>query len=127
MNRQIEFKIWDKLEKKFITLDDLQKLRAIGIQNNGTLFLDPHYNFVSNMMLQKDTFIFCQFTGLYDCNNQKIFESDYLKCEGLEMIVRWDEFSAGFCFEDDSGKQIDVTRDNSNNFEIIGNKYENRN
>ena len=66
-----------------------------------------------------------QFTGLLDKDGKEIYESDYLRLEGLEVKVKWSEFDAGFVFEDESGSQMTITSGNSNEWKIIGNIYKN--
>lgn len=57
MNREIKFRIWDQVDKKFLTLKEYQELGAIEVENDGTLTLSPRFRFLTSMMLMPERFI----------------------------------------------------------------------
>lgn len=68
MNREIKFRIWDNVDKKYLSLQDYQDLGAIEVENDGTLTLSPRYRFLTSMMIMPERFVPQQYTGLKDKN-----------------------------------------------------------
>ena len=85
--RKIEFRAWDNIAKmmiypneyehEFITFDG----KAVQIFGNPQERTD----------VEELDYTLMQFTGLYDCNNQKIFEGGILKYDGDYEGDRWEE------------------------------------
>ncbi|AUN43423.1 YopX superfamily protein [Streptococcus phage vB_SthS_VA460] len=79
-----------------------------------------------------DDIVLMQSTGLIDSVGKEIFEGDILSIESdegnIRVIVYWDDKHALFMFEEKYNKKValaELFEDNSYQFNIIGNIYEN--
>ncbi len=132
MNRDIKFRLWSKIGKKFIETDnpDLDFV----INNNGYLYSIEYCYGETCILPQMDTEVL-QFTGLKDRNGKEIYEGDILKYNfpydgRLKHVssVKFLETEASFGIKDRYENEIPLYRIAANNyFEIIGNIYENKN
>lgn len=130
MNRDIKFRLWSKIGKKFIETDnpDLDFV----INNNGYLYSIEYCYGETCILPQMDTEVL-QFTGLKDRNGKEIYEGDILKYNfpydgRLKHVspVKFLEAEASFGIKDRYGNEIPLYRIAANNyFEVIGNIYEN--
>ena len=90
MSREIKFRVWDKIEKRFIT---------------PTSFGQTHYNLTLNGKLYNlqngsggDDYVVQQFTGLKDKNGKEIYEGDLIKEINYGPYrVFWDNEIGGWC------------------------------
>lgn len=130
MNRDIKFRLWSKIGKKFIETDnpDLDFV----INNNGYLYSIENFYGEIYILPQMDIEVL-QFTGLQDRNGKEIYEGDILKYNfpydgRLKHVssVKFLETEASFGIKDRYENEIPLYRIATNNyFEVIGNIYEN--
>nr|DAN51659.1 MAG TPA: YopX protein [Caudoviricetes sp.] len=130
MSREIKFRLWSKIGKKFIETDnpDLDFV----INNNGYLYSIENFYGEIYILPQMDIEVL-QFAGLQDRNGKEIYEGDILKYnfpyDGRlkhTSPVTYLETQASFGVIDFYGNNIPLYDIPANNcFEIIGNIYEN--
>ena len=127
--REINFRVWDNVDKKFISLDDYQKLGAVEIENDGTLTLSPRYRFLTSMMIMPTRFILSQDTGLIDKNGTNVFEGDIVMFDyewtkpNETGIIQWNKDNASFQIK---GHIPSSSMKYLSRMKIIGNIYENQ-
>lgn len=143
MNREIKFKIWDKVDKKFLSLKDYQDLGAIEVENDGTLTLSPRFRFLTSMMIMPERFIPLQYSGLKDKNGKEIYEgdicigNDHIENDNEKFIIKYgkyktDEWKEKYsCNTYQFGLYAEFIKTKSqvhlvspNGIEVIGNIYE---
>jgi uncharacterized phage protein (TIGR01671 family) len=124
-NRQLKFRVWDKLEKRFIYPDK-------GYQGHYVLSLDGKFHNLQNGS-GGDEYVVQQFTELYDKNKKPIYEGDRVRFDYTGKVdifgeVIWLEHRASFGVRYNNTFETfeDVLMDhNMNCFEVIGNIFEN--
>lgn len=130
MSRDIKFRLWSKIGKKFIKTDD-PDLNFV-INSDGYLYSIENFYGEIYVSLQLDIVVL-QFTGLQDINGKDIYEGDILKYNfpydgRLKHVspVKFLETEASFGIKDIYGNEIPLYRITANNyFEVVGNIYEN--
>lgn len=114
MSRKIKFRIWDKEGSKMI---------------NGNDFTFDEYIPINYMFNDSNRFIFMQYTGYKDKTGREIYEGDILKCrlhngKYENYAIKWVHSLCGFdALNKDESNFIDCCI--WNEFEVIGNIYEN--
>jgi uncharacterized phage protein (TIGR01671 family) len=119
-NRQLKFRVWDKLEKRFIYPDK-------GYQGHYVLSLDGKFHNLQNGS-GGDECVVQQFTGLTDSKNKEIYEGDVISYEQFlfntsrdkypikTKQVEWKEMNGCWnIYESRAGERI---------IEVIGNIFE---
>jgi hypothetical protein len=122
MNRSLKFRVWDKLEQRFILPD-------VGYQGHYTLSLNGRFNNLQNGS-GGDEHVVQQFTGLRDKNKKEIYEGDIF--ESSNPSYKWGpvEFGEGRFYCNLKGARIFTLEELCEDFEyqvpeIVGNIFEN--
>jgi len=126
MQNRFKFRIWDKIDKRFMS---------------GSIFIDCRKGAMTGNM-PEDKYVIQQSTGLKDKTGKLIYEGDILKFYAQSIIdamareplkerigvAVWNEEELKFDVSVDNGKNVVPNlckKTDDNNFEIIGNIYEN--
>ena len=122
--REILFRAWDKVSKKYREFDGMHD--TMTINEDGKV---EYYNLQNGS--GGDEYILEQFTGLVDRNGKRVFEGDILQwvdedstCEGTKLIfiVKFDGEYEGFFGE---GEFDNIEPWQFRSHEIIGNIHDN--
>ena len=131
--RQIKFRCWDKIEKKY-RFDSF--LKTGDGRGDWILFLfdqlqpetPDKLSFSANKVYPRDGFVLEEFTNIEDKNGKEIYEGDIIKYNRIispdcseEVIGLIEYINCGFWITKAYFYNIQITSD----CEIIGNKFEN--
>lgn len=119
----LKFRAWLKENKEMVDVGEIH-------------FFNGEFDFIGDAitwMCKSDDCVLMQSTGLKDKNGKEIFEGDILSIETDEETVKvevsWDSKHALFVFESEKYNEkvalAELFEDNSYQFNIIGNIYEN--
>lgn len=125
--KNIEFRIYDKQEKKFLIKGE--EVKRGDIKNLLCEIIDFDDFSIQIDNPDNDRYQFFQYAGIKDKNGVKIFEGDIIRDKSGRLYkVFWHGSFAGFCYEfknELNKKDFKLLHLAYFNIEVIGNIYEN--
>ncbi len=127
--RHIKFRVWDKQKREFfpikngmaLSIGDTDKYLSF-VTNQGLYPIPP----TGQKDLGEDRWVLQQFTGLYDSEDEEIYEGDIVKYHTNGELVRpADHISEVFWIKGDLWPRIENDCIVGNNCTVIGNIFEN--
>jgi uncharacterized phage protein (TIGR01671 family) len=83
----MKFRVWSKNEKKFLDTDDCF------LSGNGKLYV--YDNMDGNIIKAPNDVVIQQFTGLYDKNNNPIYEGDVVEVNKYTSVTATVDYKLG--------------------------------
>lgn len=136
MNREIKFRAWDNINKKWLLGYDLP--RSGGFSMHGECMMFGEYQQVLSQFPLKllDELKIMQFTGLKDANGTDIYEGDIIspievdeKYKSVNYPIEWDNNTARFAYRygQDEWKVLNIDQSfmEQCNMKVIGNIHQN--
>lgn len=120
MNRELKFRVWDDLNKKWLFGYEHPNLGGFSMMGEVMCFGEYHRMLNSFSLDDWDKIKIMQFTGKKDKNGKDIYEGDMNQDRG---IVKWNTDSASFVW--DYNNDLHCFEEESEWCEIIGNIFEN--
>lgn len=118
---RFKLRVFDAEKKKYLNNDD------VGSKTDSccTSVYELMELFLSGPDKLSDHLIFEQCTGLKDKNNKLIFENDIVRLDNWNYCVSFDETHPGFLLESPEEFFEEISIENADKCEIIGNLQEN--
>jgi uncharacterized phage protein (TIGR01671 family) len=125
MNRQLKFRVWDKLAERMIYPHNDNQQHFI-------IDLNGRFHNLQNGS-GGDDYVIQQYTGLTDKNGKEIYEGDIVQYnqnssyDNMDFIAKWSDDKLGFIFQSNSGEQLVNQTPHLNRFkhlEVVGNIFE---
>ena len=121
--KESKFRAYDKIDKRLII--DKQDFIPLIVTNKGVFKLDPCCEYNRWIEIEEDRFVIMEYTGLKDKNRVLIFEGDIVTTPYRDTNGYIYYSAPVFGLKDKTGVCIDFTWEDFNEFEVIGNIYEN--
>jgi hypothetical protein len=116
--KENKFLVWDKEQSRM-------SLQPIAL-NSVILHFKDDIVPIQFAAKAEERFIFRNYVGRKDQENNEIYEKDIIEDQGgIRFVVEWGEAEAGFYLFEINGSRTFYFEDDSENYKIIGNTFEN--